>query len=175
MVMLMVAEVEPPLLFAQMVYVDAVVCNTVGMPQIVPLLVPKLRPVGRLPLISHDVMTPEPVSVAFSGKSMLASPLISVKFSGEYESIGTTSLMVMLMLVVELPLAFVAVMLYWVVLINTVGVPQIVPLLMPKLRPDGSDCEIDQLLGWPMTAPDGLFIMSSNTGVIVYDDPLDIV
>ena len=110
MVMLTVAEVEPPLLFAQMVYVVAVVCNTVGIPQIVPLLVPKLRPVGRLPLISHDVMTPEPVSVAFSGKSMLASPLISVKFSGEYESIGTTSLMVMLMLVVELPLTFVAVM-----------------------------------------------------------------
>ena len=150
MVMLMVAEVEPPLLFAQMVYVVAIVCNTVGMPQIVPLLVPKLRPVGRLPLISHDVMTPEPVSVAFSGKSMLASPLISVKFSGEYESIGTTSLMVMLMLVVELPLAFVAVMLYWVVLINTVGVPQIVPLLVPKLRPAGSDGEIDQLVGAPM-------------------------
>ena len=112
MVMLMVAEVEPPLLFAQMVYVIAVVCNTVGMPQIVPLLVPKLRPVGRLPLISHDVMTPEPVSVAFNGKSMLSNPLISVRFSGEYESIGTTSLMVMLMLVVELPLTFVAVMLY---------------------------------------------------------------
>ena len=146
----MVAEVEPPLLFAQMVYVVAVVCNTVGMPQIVPLLVPKLRPVGRLPLISHDVMTPEPVSVAFSGKSMLASPLISVKFSGEYESIGTTSLIVMLMLVIELPLTFVAVMLYWVVLINTVGVPQIVPLLVPKLRPAGSDGEIDQVVGAPM-------------------------
>ena len=171
----MVAEVEPPLLFAQMVYVVAVVSNTVGIPQIVPLLVPKLRPVGRLPLISHEVMTPEPVSVAFSGKSMLANPLISVRFSGEYERAGTTSLMVMLMLVVELPLALLAVILYCVGFIKTVGVPQIVPLLVPKLRPDGSDCEIDQLLGWPMTVPDGLFILSSNTGVIVYDDPLDIV
>ena len=82
-VILMVAEVEPPLLFAQMVYVVAVVCNTVGMPQMVPLLVPKLRPVGRLPLMSHDVITPEPVSVAINGKSMLANPLISVRFSGE--------------------------------------------------------------------------------------------
>ena len=173
--MLMVAEVEPPLLFAQMVYVVAVVNNTVGIPQIVPLLVPKLRPVGRLPLISQEVMTPEPVSVAFSGKSMLASPLINVRFSGEYERIGTTSLMVMLMLVVELPFALLAVILYCVGFIKTVGVPQIVPLLVPKLRPDGSDCEIDQLLGWPMTVPDGLFILSSNTGVIVYDDPLDIV
>ena len=146
----MVAEVEPPLLFAQMVYVVAVVCKTVGIPQIVPLLVPKLRPVGRLLLISQYVMTPEPVSVAFSGKSMLGSPLVSVRLSGEYESVGTTSLMVMLMLVVELPLMFVAVMLYWVVLINTVGVPQIVPLLAPKLRPAGSDGEIDQLVGAPM-------------------------
>ena len=82
MVMLMVAEVEPPLLFTQMVYV-VVFISTVAIPQIVPLLVPKLRPVGRLLLISQDVIIPEPVSVAFSGKSMLSSPLISVRFSGE--------------------------------------------------------------------------------------------
>ena len=82
MVMLTVADVEPPLLFAQMVYV-VVFISTVGMPQIVPLLVPKFRPVGRLLLISQDVIIPEPVSVAFSGKSMLSSPLISVRFSGE--------------------------------------------------------------------------------------------
>ena len=37
------------------------------------------------------------------------------------------------MLVVELPLALVAVMLYCVVLLKAVGVPQIVPLLVPKL------------------------------------------
>ena len=108
----MVAEVEPPLLFAQMVYVVAVVCKTVGIPQIVPLLVPKLRPVGRLLLISQDVMTPEPVSVAFSGKSMLGSPLVSVRLSGEYESIGMRSLMVMLILVLEVPFVLVAVMVY---------------------------------------------------------------
>ena len=82
MVMLTVADVEPPLLFAQMAYV-VVFISTVGMPQIVPLLVPKFRPVGRLLLISQDVIIPEPVSVAFSGKSMLSSPLISVRFSGE--------------------------------------------------------------------------------------------
>ena len=49
------------------------------------------------------------------------------------------------MLVVELPFAFVAVMLYHVVLLNAVGVPQIVPLLVPKLRPAGREDEIDQL------------------------------
>ena len=53
------------------------------------------------------------------------------------------------MLVVELPLAFVAVMLYHVVVLKAVGVPQIVPLLVPKFRPAGRDGEIDQLEGWP--------------------------
>ena len=54
------------------------------------------------------------------------------------------------MLVVELPLALVAVMLYCVVLLKAVGVPQIVPLLVPKLRPAGSDGEMDQFVGAPM-------------------------
>ena len=49
----------------------AVVCRTVGTPQIVPLLVPKLRPAGKVALISHEVISPEPVNVAFSGKSVL--------------------------------------------------------------------------------------------------------
>ena len=71
MVMLTVAELEPPLLLAQTVYVVAVVCKTVGTPQIVPLLVPKLRPAGKVALISHEVISPEPVNVAFSGKSVL--------------------------------------------------------------------------------------------------------
>ena len=67
----MVAEVEPPLLFAQMVYVVAVVCNTVGMPQIVPLLVPNERPLGSAGLIAQELIVPEPVRVAFSGRSLL--------------------------------------------------------------------------------------------------------
>ena len=58
--------------------------------------------------------------------------------------------MVILMLVVELPLALVAVMLYHVVVLNAVGVPQIVPLLVPKFRPAGRDGEIDQVVGAPM-------------------------
>ena len=41
------------------------------------------------------------------------------------------------MLVVELPLALVAVMLYHVVVLKAVGVPQIVPLLVPKFSPGG--------------------------------------
>ena len=95
-VMLMVAEEEPPELFAQIVYVTGLVCRTVGVPQTVPLLVPKFRPAGRVSLIAHEVITPLPVSVAVSGKSPLAVLFVSVKFSGEYESVGNWSLMVML-------------------------------------------------------------------------------
>ena len=69
-VMLTVAEDEPPLLFAQMVNVLSVI-KEVGVPQIVPLLVPKERPLGSAGEIAHDVIAPEPVRVAFSGKSLL--------------------------------------------------------------------------------------------------------
>ena len=69
--MFTVALTEPPLLFAQIVYVTAVVCKTVGIPQIVPLLVPKFRPLGSDGEIAQEVIAPEPVTVAFSGKSLL--------------------------------------------------------------------------------------------------------
>ena len=69
-VMLTVAEVEPPVLLAQMVYVLSE-RMVVGVPQIVPLLVPKERPLGSAGEISHEVIAPEPVSVAFSGRSLL--------------------------------------------------------------------------------------------------------
>ena len=82
MVILIVARTDPPLLLAQMVYVVVVVCKAVGIPQIVPLLVPKLRPAGSVALISHEVIVPEPVNVAFSGKSVLDWPFVSVRFSG---------------------------------------------------------------------------------------------
>ena len=94
-VMLTVALTEPPLLFAEMVNVLSVI-NDVGVPQIVPLLVPKDKPLGKAGLMAHEVIVPEPVRVAFNGKSLLACPLVSVKFSGEYESVGNSSTTVML-------------------------------------------------------------------------------
>ena len=87
MVMLTVAEDEPPLLFAQIVNVLSVI-NEVGVPQIVPLLGPKFRPDGRLGLMAQEVIVPEPVTVAFSGKCVLDWPLVSVMLDGEYESVG---------------------------------------------------------------------------------------
>ena len=70
MVMLTVAEDEPPLLFAQIVNVLSVI-KDVGVPQMVPLLVPKFRPAGKVALMAQEVIVPEPVKVAFSGKSLL--------------------------------------------------------------------------------------------------------
>ncbi len=61
----------------------AVVCRTVGIPQMVPLLVPKFRPAGKVPLMAQEVIVPEPVNVALNGKSGLDWPFVSVKFSGE--------------------------------------------------------------------------------------------
>ena len=94
-VMFTVAEDEPPLLLAQMVKVLSVI-NDVGVPQMVPLLVPNVKPLGRAGLMAHEIMAPEPARVAFSGKSLLDCPLVSVKFSGEYDNVGTWSFTVRL-------------------------------------------------------------------------------
>ena len=57
-------------MFAQIVNVLRAI-NEVGVPQIVPLLVPNDKPLGRAGEIAHEVIAPEPVNVAFSGKSLL--------------------------------------------------------------------------------------------------------
>ena len=61
--MLRVTDTEPPVLLAQTVYVIGVNCTTVGVPQIVPLLEPNERPVGRLGDISQLVIAPLTVAV----------------------------------------------------------------------------------------------------------------
>ena len=93
-VMLRVTFTEPPLLFAQTVYVIALVCNMVGIPQIVPLLEPMFKPEGRLGLISQVTISPAPVKVGVSGKMLLVSFFVRVRFSGEYDNPGTLSIIV---------------------------------------------------------------------------------
>ena len=95
MVMLISVLVEPPELFAQMVKFD-VLNNCVGIPQMVPLVVPKFRPDGKVALICQEVISPGPVRVGERGKSILAVLLYSVRFAGEYESDGSSSTTVML-------------------------------------------------------------------------------
>ena len=86
--MLRFATLEPPLLLAQTVY-WVVVKRCVAIPQIVPLLVSKVKPVGRSGCMAHDVMTPGPVNVGLNGKFELTVLLSNVRFSGEYETTGT--------------------------------------------------------------------------------------
>ena len=81
-VMFTVAEDEPPLLFAQIVNVLSVIIE-VGVPQIVPLLVPNDKPLGSAGEIAHEVIVPEPVSVALSGKSLEEVLMVSTSVLGE--------------------------------------------------------------------------------------------
>ena len=76
--MLISVLLEPPELFAQIVKLE-VLNNCVGIPQIVPLLVPKFKPDGKVALMAQEVISPGPVRVGSSGKSVLTELL--VKFS----------------------------------------------------------------------------------------------
>ena len=87
-VMLTVAEDEPPLLFAQIVNALSVI-NEAGVPQMVPLLVSNVKPLGSAGLIAHEVIAPGPVRLAISGKSVLDFLFVSVTFSGEYDCVGS--------------------------------------------------------------------------------------
>ena len=111
--------------------------TTVGRPQIVPLLVPKFRPDGRLGLMAHEVIVPEPVTVAFSGKSVLDWPLVSVMLDGEYESVGNWSITTRVIVVVFVPPELRNVIVYVVLVESAVGVPEISPVIMFKLNPAG--------------------------------------
>ena len=82
MVMLISALVEPPELFAQMVKFE-VENNCVGIPQIVPLFVPKFKPDGKVALMAQDVISPGPVNVGASGKSLLTVLLVNSRALGE--------------------------------------------------------------------------------------------
>ena len=101
----------------------------VGVPQIVPLLVPKERPLGRAGEIAHEVITPEPVSVAFSGKSLLWLLIVSVRFSGEYDRVGNWSRTSIVIVVVLVPPELRTVIVNVVLVNNSLGVPEIVPVV----------------------------------------------
>ena len=143
MVMLSSTLVEPPELFAQMVKFE-VVNNCVGIPQIVPLLVPKFKPAGKVALISQDVISPGPVNVGASGKSLLTVLLVKFNEFGTYERTGTWSTIVMLISALLEPPELFAQMVKFEVLNNCVGTPQIVPLLRPKFKPEGKVALIAQ-------------------------------
>ena len=82
MVMLISALLEPPELFAQTVKFE-VENNCVGIPQIVPLFVPKFKPDGKVLLISQEVISPGPVRVGTNGKSTFAVLFVNSRALGK--------------------------------------------------------------------------------------------
>ena len=77
-VMLTVAVSLPPVLVAVMVYVVDVL-SSVGVPEMVPSVVLKAKPPGRVGEMDHVTMSP-PLTVGVT--EVMAVPFVSVKLSG---------------------------------------------------------------------------------------------
>ncbi len=76
MVMLTVVDVEPTELFAQIVNTSPAT-TTVGVPQIIPLLVSNVRPEGRVALMAHVVTLPVVPLVVMEGMAeVMAVPFV---------------------------------------------------------------------------------------------------
>ena len=56
--------------------------NCVGVPLMVPVAVSNDRPSGMLGLITQETISPEPVNIASSGRSLLAVLLDKLRSSG---------------------------------------------------------------------------------------------
>jgi hypothetical protein len=97
----------PPVLFAYTVYVFED-CTAVGVPEISPVDVEKVRPAGSAGVIAQEVTVP-PLAVGDAG--VIADPFSKVNGLPEYETeYGERSLTWMVTVAVPLPPAFVAVM-----------------------------------------------------------------
>ena len=78
MVMLTVVDLEPAELFAQIVNTSPET-TTVGVPQIVPLLVSNVSPEGKEALIAHEVTLPVVPLVAMDGvDEVMTVPFVPV-------------------------------------------------------------------------------------------------
>jgi hypothetical protein len=80
--MLMYAVAFPPVLVAVMVYIVRV-SSWIGVPLSTPVEVSKDKPLGSDGLMAHDTISPEPVMVGVSGRSVLAVLLVMFKSFGE--------------------------------------------------------------------------------------------
>ena len=82
MVMLMYAVAVPPVLVAVMVNMLRV-NSSVGVPLSVPFEASKAKPLGTDGLMAQLTISPEPVTVGESGRSLLAVLLVMSKSFGE--------------------------------------------------------------------------------------------
>ena len=136
--MLMYAVAVPPVLVAVIVNMLRV-SNSVGVPLSVPFEVSKDKPLGTDGLMAQLTISPEPVMVGESGRSLLAVLLIMLKSFGEYAMVGTSSTIVMLMYAVAVPPVLVPVMVNMLRVINSVGVPLSTPVEVLKDKPLGTE------------------------------------
>ena len=81
-VMLMYAVAFPPVLVAVMVYIVRV-SSWIGVPLSTPVEVSKDKPLGSDGLMAQVTISPEPVIVGESGRSVLAVLLVMLKSFGE--------------------------------------------------------------------------------------------
>ena len=80
-VMLIVVDLDPAELFAQTVY-TAPASTTLGVPEMVPVLLSKFSPEGKVALISHEVTLPDVLVFENEGDTgLIALPLIAVMFA----------------------------------------------------------------------------------------------
>jgi hypothetical protein len=116
----------------------------VGVPEITPVLVEKLNPLGTEGEIDHEVAAPpELVGVRVE----IAELTFPEMLLGEYEMDGALKpepVTSIVMVAVEELVAFVAVTVYEVDADVALGVPEIIPVLVEKFNPAGTEGEIDQ-------------------------------
>ena len=160
-VMLMYAVAVPPVFVAVMVYIVRV-SNSVGVPLSVPFEVSKERPLGSDGLMAHDTISPEPVMVGESGRSLETVLLVIIKSFGEYAIVGTSSTIVMLMYAVAVPPVLVAVIVNMLRVSNSVGVPLSTPVELSNARPLGTA----GLMAQDTTSPEPVMVGKSGRSLL---------
>ena len=121
--------------------------STDGVPEITPVVVLKLRPVGSVALIEYDTTAPPTLDgVLF----VIAWPFMYVAGFVEYASPeGATSSTVIDNVAVVEPMSFLAVTVWFVAADNALAVPEITPVVVLKFKPFGKAGLIEYELGAP--------------------------
>ena len=132
--MFSVTDTVPPVLLAQIVY-WVVAINSVGVPQMVWFAEVNVRPAGKVPSNSQVSISPDPVVVMAIDE--IAVLFVAVVFSGVIDKPGTWSFTVMFSVAETVPPVLLAQIVYWVVAISSVGVPQMVWFAAVNVSPAG--------------------------------------
>lgn len=166
--MVTVSVALPPVFVAVTVYAVEEE-TTVGVPLISPVEVSKAKPLGREGVIDHVTTVPPLVDGV---TAVIAVPFVKVNgFPLYVMEDGATSLTTTVMVVVPLPPVLVAVTVYVAEEVIAVGVPEISPFEVEKVRPAGRDGDIDHDVTAPPLAV-GVFAVMTVPLVNVNGFPL---